>query len=294
MEPIDPRRERRFTTRTHGIVARDADVAIVLRRGPARRVRLLRWNLADDTIEPGQWLAGSVVARDCGVSSDGALFVYFARKGEQTFTAVSRPPYFTALACWKTSQLRSGTGGGFFVDEDHLVLRVTHDPDHGQRPPGLTVSDVWSYLPWSGNARSPAPRTFGEAYLEAPAAHQGWLRVAGRWIKAHPRDPAIILERATPLGRPGPYRIERSADGAQTTLFERPALDWADWTRDGSVVFGELGRLHRQRIAAGSNEVTAERTVVADLTTHEFKSIEAPAGSTEWPSSLGGKRRHGR
>ena len=125
-------------TTTHGIVARDAEVAIVLRRGPTRRVRLLRWNLRDDTVQGGQWLEGTVTSGACAVSPSGELFVYFARKAGRTFTCVSRPPYFTALAFW-ASEL-PWTGGGFFAEDDHIVLGLTHAPDEGALPPDQDVS----------------------------------------------------------------------------------------------------------------------------------------------------------
>ena len=62
--------------RTYGIVARDAPVAVVFRRGPTRHLRLLRWDLAGDTLTAGQWLVGSVNPATCGLSPDGELLVY--------------------------------------------------------------------------------------------------------------------------------------------------------------------------------------------------------------------------
>lgn len=99
-------------TTTYGIVARDAPTAVILRRGPTRFTRLLRWDLRDDTVRAGQWLIGRVAPGPCGLSPDGELLIYEARKGTQTFTAVSRPPYFTALAFWEYAS--PWTGGGFF------------------------------------------------------------------------------------------------------------------------------------------------------------------------------------
>ena len=178
---------------TYGIVARDAPTAVVLRRGPARRVQLLRWNLRGDAVEAGQWLAGTVAAAACGLSPNGELFVYSARKGPRRFTAVSRTGYFTALAFWE-ERLPWG-GGGFFAADDELVLAVTGQPDDGALPPGLRVTDVWSYVAWSGNERSTA--TFGEALQRTPEARHGWTWNAdGRaYRKASPERAALALER---------------------------------------------------------------------------------------------------
>lgn len=90
-------------TRIHCVVARDVRTAVVFRRGPTKKVRMLLWDLARDVITGGQWLAGRIYDSRCDISPDGKLVVYFAGKFKTkiaTFTAVSRPPYFTALALW--------------------------------------------------------------------------------------------------------------------------------------------------------------------------------------------------
>jgi hypothetical protein len=43
------------TTRLHGFVAAAARVAVLLRRGPSKRVRLIRWDLTTDTFERGRF-----------------------------------------------------------------------------------------------------------------------------------------------------------------------------------------------------------------------------------------------
>ena len=45
------------------LAARDADVAVVLRRGPTDWVRLHRWDTATDTVEDGGWLRARVSGR---------------------------------------------------------------------------------------------------------------------------------------------------------------------------------------------------------------------------------------
>jgi hypothetical protein len=41
------------STRLHGFIASAARVAVLLRRGPSKRVRMIRWDLATDTFERG-------------------------------------------------------------------------------------------------------------------------------------------------------------------------------------------------------------------------------------------------
>ncbi len=71
---------------------------------------------ADDKIEPGQWLKGRIYERRCDLSPDGDLLIYFAAKWNtplQTWTAVSRTPYLTALALWPKGD--AWGGGGVFM-----------------------------------------------------------------------------------------------------------------------------------------------------------------------------------
>lgn len=273
-------------TTTHAIVARDADVAIVLRRGPTRHVRLLRWDLRDDTLEAGQWLIGTVYPGACGVSPNGELLVYFARKGGRTFTAVSRAPYFTALAFWE-SEL-PWTGGGFFTQSDHLVLGITHPPDEGSLPPRLKISEVWSYVAWNGSARRPSRDTFGEAMQKTPEARQHWQVKARRYRKPNPRDPSLVLERDGWPGHAGAFRLVQAANAVETVERELGSLDWADWTKDGTLVFGDAGRLYRQNVRAERSGKPSVPSLVADLTMQTFERIEAPQQAREWPRALGG------
>jgi hypothetical protein len=59
---------------------------------------MARWDLRADKLTYGQWLVVRRYPEASGLSPDGRLLVYYARKGPRTFTAVSQPPYFTALA----------------------------------------------------------------------------------------------------------------------------------------------------------------------------------------------------
>ncbi|MFE1813543.1 hypothetical protein [Metapseudomonas otitidis] len=81
--------------------ARSAPVAVLLRRGPSDWVRMIRWDLRDDSFEPGQWFHGAIATEQCDLSEDGELFLYLARREGRRYwsedygpqwTAVSRPP----------------------------------------------------------------------------------------------------------------------------------------------------------------------------------------------------------
>jgi len=95
---------KHVVTRIYVLLARKAASALVFRRGPSKNVLLLRWDLAEDTIQEGQWLRGHIYERRCDLSPSGEHLVYFAAKWRgkyPSFTAVSRPPFLTALALWE-------------------------------------------------------------------------------------------------------------------------------------------------------------------------------------------------
>ena len=62
------------------ILARKANKAVILRRGPSDWVRLISWDTEHDTFELGQWFHGRIYERRCDLSPDGSKLIYFARK----------------------------------------------------------------------------------------------------------------------------------------------------------------------------------------------------------------------
>lgn len=105
------------------LLARRARRAVVFRRGPSRQVLLLSWDTASDVLTPGQWFKGRIYERRCDLSPSGDKLVYFAgkfRKPYATWTAVSRPPWLTALALWPHGD--AWGGGGLFESDPHLRL----------------------------------------------------------------------------------------------------------------------------------------------------------------------------
>src|ERR1051326_4118316 len=112
------------------LLARDVPRAVILRRGPTRRVQLLLWHTDTDMFEAGQWFYGRIYEQACDLSPDGSLFLYVAQKAKtpereesrttHKWTALSRPPYFTALALWPSGN--TGQGGGIFLSDRSLWL----------------------------------------------------------------------------------------------------------------------------------------------------------------------------
>ena len=59
------------------VFAACSPVAVILRRGPSRRVRIVVWQTKSEHLEDGEWWQGRIYADKSGLSPDGRLFVYF-------------------------------------------------------------------------------------------------------------------------------------------------------------------------------------------------------------------------
>lgn len=127
-----PRRVRDLNPRIHIEFSSASTTAAIVRRGPAKWVRLLGWNTAGDTITPGSWFHGRIYEDGCSLSPDGTLFAYFATKygGVKTrdvdyaWTAVCKLPWLTALALWPQSDTWGGRAK--FVDNQTLIIDCPH------------------------------------------------------------------------------------------------------------------------------------------------------------------------
>ncbi len=146
MEPGTHKIQTIHPCRLFCLLARQAPVGLIVRRGPSSWVQLNLWHTDTDKIDDGQWFHGRVPQHRCDLSPDGSLFIYFAskygRSPFETWTAISRPPYFTALALWPLGD--SWSGGGLFVDEKTISLDYApiSPPAHPVRlpPPWLKVN----------------------------------------------------------------------------------------------------------------------------------------------------------
>lgn len=283
--------------RLAGIVARRAPVAVVFRRGPTRHVELIRWDLAADTIERGQWLKGRIYERRSDLSPDGSLLVAFVatyETGLRTWTAISRPPFLSALALWPKGD--AWGGGGLFRTQTELRLNhkaneMTADPEH--QPQGLRVVPLEPYAGHGEDDPIHHERLLrdGWTFVDEPARREEhgirrpiWITFDPplRYRRPSPRAGGPVLERALEgiHERGGRWYVEqfRLLDRGRS-LRELGRLDWADWDATGDLLIGADGRLARlpgDRLAAG------KPVEIADLGADRFRSIVAPESATRW------------
>lgn len=326
------------STRIYAILAREAPVAVLFRRGPSDFVQLLKWNLSDDTFEHGQWLNGRIYERRADLSPSGKYVVYFAAKykGPMTsWTAVSRPPYLTAIALWEG--MGAWGGGGLFDDDTHLQLNHSitrmrlidtftlpeemkvvpcgEDSGSGEDSPIMDmrmVRDGWTQTQ-SGEQCFEFDLFGQHDELEAFQEQFGFLEGGKIWAEKFMKDRVEMKEKKaqektskydmfmtldppdihvkpagervlemTTLGfheKNGPPWVQEfrvlSKDGEE--LVNLGKADWADWDRNGDLLFSQNGCIYRSK----SDKLNKPKQLI-DLTGSKFSPVSAPDEFRSW------------
>jgi hypothetical protein len=275
--------------------ARDADVAVIFRRGPSKWVELIRWDTRRDVFERGHWFHGRIYARRSDLSPDGEHLVYFVSKfsgrtkDDYTYawTAVSRPPWLTALALWPKGNCWWG-GGQFLSNRRILLNHRPHEaaphPDH--RPPAALRVD-------------PNPDAVGEddPLYSTRLTRDGWA-VTQIWDCRRPTSWKEGFRTITPEHRDRVHpngqftiRMERSLSGYRylerfEILAARGAvapdltgIDWADWDRAGRLIFLRHGQVWAASVNRSSIELP---TQLIDFSDDTATAQEAPASARKW------------
>ncbi|MBI5833315.1 MAG: hypothetical protein HZB16_13540 [Armatimonadetes bacterium] len=228
--------------RLHVYLAREAPVGVILRRGPARAACLIAWDREHDTFEVGQWVKRRVYEDSCDLSPDGRHFIYVAMTKGETYCAMARVPYFTAIVCCGNNG-RWGRGG-YFVDSRRFAM-----PWAGS---GLVTSAAASGLVRVDEAEAQDP-----GHWAARLERSGWTpgpdrQLPNNWDgqKVHWRETASQwrLERiSAPFKLSCPWHMNHEATYAlwqpeTDERIEQPDWTWADWDRN-RIVWAAAGCL---------------------------------------------------
>ena len=263
--------------RLHFLLARDKPIGVILRRGPSGWVRLTRWCTETDTFEPGQWLHARVRENCCDLSPSGKHFAYTAEKptrtqaatsyGEQ-WAAVSRPPWFTALALWpldgpSARGIRFITNRRVMISPGFNLMPHAPHPDH--KPPTWLKDSSLGIL--------------------------GTL-LGGRPIQT--RDKQIIGSKPDPSKQfalalqplPQTARRKKPTQPWHATVTEKRSgqpfdlglVNWADWDHRGRIVFTRDGKLFATSVSSSGIAAPAE---LADFNHERPESIPPPASAMD-------------
>jgi hypothetical protein len=260
-------------------VARQAAVGLILRRGPTRWFQLILWDTKKDRFQRGQWFHGRVYGERCDLSPDGTKFIYFASSyGDKrdadmpdTWTAISKPPYFTALALWPNGS--TWGGGGMFLDNRRFW--------HGERLPLHRRFSLKGLVDVPENAYAATLDWRSLDYrLGLRLLHSGWEILTQ--VEGHPLE----WKKPNPVGN-GELLLDRSFSSPTYFLLfankrdERQAFDaeWADWDQKGRLIVTHKGKL----LVGKYNRHTPLRfEELADFNNDRPEGIEAPEWARRW------------
>lgn len=287
------------------LLAQKSPAGVIFRRGPSHRTLLIKWNLDHDTFEFGQWLNGRVYERRCDLSPDGDLLLYFASNIAREFgawTALSRPPYFTALALWPKGNTYGG--GGLFTSDTQILLD-RQGWEERDLAPGFSIPD-WLTV-------APLGRSSGweEFDLSSPWSKRlqrdGWKLIAhpigtkdelGRkmrleleppytWRKGHPKLAEAFWLDLSILGIGGegePWIVsEHVVMGKNGYRGAIGRSEWADWSPNGDLLFAQSGCLYRLRCVDGAFGSVEESERIADFAGLSFRPCKPPEEARRWP-----------
>jgi hypothetical protein len=310
-------KNQKASTRLYVLLARKARVGLIFRRGPSKEVLIIKWDLEKDAFEYGQWFKGRIYERRCDLSPTGEKMIYFAanhKKPLYSWTAISKVPFLKALALWPKGDCWNG--GGQFIT-DHRI-QLNHAECESVLQPGTSLKgiqiekyadargedspiydsilerDGWSNIlsilfERNGNYQyqlmEDEPVLFSPNEWERIKETHGfpWLIPPLEiWRKPHPRK-NLLLEM-THLDwhkRNGPWYVlhYRILDKNFGKVADGVDVDWADWDKNGDLLFAKGGKLFRQRNVWEGFEKATE---LVDFNSLKFEAIKAPVWAEQW------------
>ncbi|WP_051311727.1 hypothetical protein [Zooshikella ganghwensis] len=280
------------STRLYAIWARKAPVGVIFRRGPSKRVQLVKWNLTNNQLYSGQWFKGRVYERRCDLSSNGDYLIYFAANHKPpygTWTAISHPPFFTALALWPKGDV---WGGGGLFDADDKGITLNH------RPTEMELGENFK-LPANFRVRPHGERSgWGEddPIMSHRLIRDGWIKLQkGKWLENSTQsrvwieyiEPEVWEKKSVSSKvsiqillhgineQLGPWYVQELkyiVEGKENTIGR---CDWADINEAGTIYYSNKGILYKKTLNRSSE-------IVADLSSNTFEEVPPSSGTKKW------------
>ena len=97
------------TARIHLLGAKEAPVAVIVRRKPSRTWHILKWNLLTDELTPGSWFRGKLYPMRSDLSWDGRLMSYFAMGSRgDIWSGICEVPFLKTVVHWTNTSTFNG------------------------------------------------------------------------------------------------------------------------------------------------------------------------------------------
>jgi hypothetical protein len=245
-------------------MARKSKTAVIFRRGPSKWVQLIRRDTGSDTFEPGQWFHGRIYEKRGDLSPDGSLLVYFAQKisartlkdKEYTYawTAISKPPYLTALALWPKADCWDG--GGLF-----LSPRGEDDPIFSER----LKRDGWSLK---------------QAWQVEFRGHPNWYRTTQPEVREKwNRNRNYVLQMTRSISRLDYSEEYTVTDRRRSHVHSIARASWVDWDQNGRLTFARDGKIFTGK---QNNDGCWTEAELANFNSSRPEPLPSPAWAKKW------------
>jgi hypothetical protein len=281
------------------IFAREAHQAVIFRCGPSIWTEIILWDTDADTFTEGHWFRGTIDTYLCDVSPDASKMIYTAEKNHKwwildsatkhNWTAISRPPYLTALAMWANSDT---PGGGYFEDDKTVYVALTEQAIQAQNQPLPEGFRVQSLFPTYDIGKYDLSVRDG-IYYNLLLEKRGWARIEGdfSWNKIlhHYESAKVIWWKDSfdhsysllwmmPLsGYDHRYRF-RLLRHQSNAEFEVDNCAWADWDQRGRLIYINSGSLFVGNLLSDR----IEPVQIADFSANQRKLFPPPAWARTW------------
>jgi len=236
---------------------------------------------------------GQDLRHRCDLSPSGNLLVYLAAKHRgpiDTWNAVSKPPYLTALALWPN--LGTWGGGGLFEDESTLLL-------HHDAPKLAEGFSLPARMKVQSLGYSLGMNEFDGVY-HARLLRDGWtLRQKGELGKHRTKsdrswrfEPVRLYERTmlhkkvmriiqmqmrAIAGEGSWYKVDHALlDKNHELLLALPGTSWAEWDSNGDLLFADGGKLFRLPWGNRGEVGRDDAKEIADFSVLTFAPKEPP------------------
>ena len=276
-------------------MARKSKTAVIFRRGPSKWVQLIRWDTGSDTFEPGQWFHGRIYEKRGDLSPDGSLLVYFAQKisartlkdKEYTYawTAISKPPYLTALALWPKADCWDG--GGLFLSPKSIHLNHARGakahPDH--KPPG------WLHVSPKTSPRGEDDPIFSErlkrdgwslkqAWQVEFRGHPNWYRTTQPEVREKwNRSRNYVLQTTRSISRLDYSEEYTVTDRRRSHVHSVARASWVDWDQNGRLTFARDGKIFTGK---QNNDGCWTEAELANFNSSRPEPLPSPAWAKKW------------
>lgn len=259
-------------TSLHVLLARDAPVGLVIRRGPSKHVATVGWNRRTDSFQLGQWFKGKIYPQRCDLAPNGEHLIYFALNGKWnsetkgSWTAVSRTPYLKALSLYPQGD--TWGGGGLWTDNYKYV--VCGNSDKPLRESSYFREDIGPdlILDFGGFSNLYFSRLVRDGWTydgQQKSKGRGYESLFSKPLPAHWAIKKITLSEMDH----DEHELINTDNG---TTIACPNWEWADldgkrlvWATDGKLFAADIKR-----------KGLANEKELYDFSEMKFEAIEAP------------------